>query len=143
MYSFWDLSQSSEALDPHSDDPYRYAPPGIRILFCVEASGHGGGESEIVNGIAACEKMRIENPQGFKLLAETPIPYIRYREDVVPQGADVHLRSRATVLKVTPEGDVDGIRFHERSMATFDLPAAIVDDYYLALIELSKIIPTN
>jgi alpha-ketoglutarate-dependent taurine dioxygenase len=136
----WDLSQSNEALDPHSDDPYRYAPPGIRVLFCVEASNLGGGKSEIVNGIAAGEKMRLENPHGFKLLAETPIPYIRYREDAVPQGGDVHLRSRAPVLSVTPAGDVEGIRFHERSMATFDLPKEIVDDYYQALIELSKII---
>jgi len=139
----WDLSQSSEALDPHSDDPYRYSPPGVRILFCVEASGGGGGASSLTNGIAACEEMRSVDIEGFKLLSEISIPYIRYREDIVPQGADVHLRSRAPIIRINENKEIEGIRFHERSMGTFDLPPEVVDDYYLALIKFSKIITSG
>ena len=33
----WELSQSGLALDPHTDDPYRYTPSGCSFLHCIEA----------------------------------------------------------------------------------------------------------
>jgi len=136
----WDLSQSSEALDPHTDDPYRYSPPGIRVLYCLEASDEGGGQSEIVNGVSVCEKLRELDPQAFALLSSIAVPFIRYREDVVDQGKDVHLRAEATIIKLDREGQVCGFRFHERSMATLDINPDLMDDFYKALIKLSEMV---
>lgn len=136
----WDLSQSSEALDPHTDDPYRYSPPGIRILYCVEASKDGGGQSEIVNGISVCEHLRQSNPRGFELLSTLPVPHIRYRESAVPQVQDVHLKAEAKVINLDREGEVCGFRFHERSMATLDLAPELMEEYYQALIQLSHLV---
>jgi len=48
----WTMSQSTAAMDPHTDDPYRYTPSGISILHCFESSPTGGGRSTLVDGFA-------------------------------------------------------------------------------------------
>jgi len=136
----WEMSQSSEALHPHTDDPYRYEPPGISILHCLEASGQGGGESQIVDGFAAAEKLREEDPEAFNLLATVAVPHIRYRQDPVPQGDDVYLLAIAPVISLDRFGKICGLRFHERSFATLDIEPELMDAYYKALIKLAKLL---
>ncbi|MGF1527294.1 MAG: TauD/TfdA family dioxygenase [Candidatus Competibacterales bacterium] len=136
----WDLSQSQEALHPHTDDPYRYSPPGISVLHCLQASEGEGGRSLMVDGLGACLALRQADPCAFELLATVAVPFIRYREDPVPQGADVHLRAVAPVINLDRDGDVCGLRFHERSMAPLDMDPALMDDYYRALIELCRLL---
>lgn len=57
-------SQSSAALDLHTDDPYRYTPSGMSILHCVEASagdGHVGGATIVVDGFAVADAIAAED----------------------------------------------------------------------------------
>ncbi|WP_192035634.1 TauD/TfdA family dioxygenase [Halomonas sp. YLGW01] len=136
----WDLSQSEQALHPHTDDPYRYSPPGISMLHCLQASESDGGISQIVDGFAVCEALRHQDPAAFELLATTPMPFVRYREDPVPQGADVHLRALAPIIKLDRDGEVCGFRFHERSIAPLDIAPTAMDDVYRALIKLATLV---
>ncbi len=57
----WEMSQSTKALHPHTDDPYRHNPPGISVLHCIEAD-ETGGRSQIVDGFAAAAALRNEDP---------------------------------------------------------------------------------
>ena len=136
----WEMSQSQEALHPHTDDPYRYSPPGISILHCLEASESGGGTSQLVDGFAAATTLREEDPRAFELLATVAIPFVRYREDPVPQGKDVRLQAVATVISLDRDGEIGGIRFHERSMGPLDVDPDIVDDYYKAMMSFAKLL---
>ncbi|QFT83941.1 Gamma-butyrobetaine dioxygenase [Halomonas sp. THAF12] len=136
----WDLSQSDQPLHPHTDDPYRYSPPGISMLHCLQASESEGGTSQIVDGFAVCEALRRQDPAAFDLLAATPMPFVRYREDPVPQGADVHLRAMAPIIKLDRDGEVCGFRFHERSIAPLDMAPEVMDSVYHALIKLATLV---
>lgn len=131
----WELSQSTAALDPHTDDPYRYTPSGMSILHCVEASSDGGGRSSLVDGFAVAEDLRHRAPVAFQLLSSVAVPWIRYRAESVDQGEAVHMRADASVIALDRDGEVCGIRFHERSMGVLEIEPELMAAYYRALIE--------
>lgn len=136
----WELSQSDLALHVHTDDPYRHTPPGISLLHCVEASPEGGGVSVLVDGFSVAERFREVDPDGFGLLTTVPVPFIRYREDPVPQGDDVWLLTEAPIISIDGSGTISGLRYHERSMAPLDLPPELMGRYYPALIAFTKLL---
>jgi gamma-butyrobetaine dioxygenase len=131
------MSQSTSAMDPHTDDPYRYTPSGISVLHCIEASPTGGGRSTLVDGFAVAESIRTEVPAAFDLLCSVAVPWVRHRADSVEQGEAVHLIADAPVIAVDRDGAVCGVRFHERSMGTLDIDPDLMDLYYRALIEFT------
>ncbi|MFK8025640.1 MAG: TauD/TfdA family dioxygenase [Ilumatobacter sp.] len=131
-------SQSQAALDPHTDDPYRYGPSGVSILHCVSPSDGDGGASTIVDGFAIAVELSHVAPEAFELLVRTPIPYLHVRDQAVEQGAEVHLRADAPVIRLDASGRVCGIRFHERSMAPLALPVDEMDAVYRALMRFAR-----
>lgn len=133
----WELSQSTDALDPHTDDPYRYTPSGASILHCIEASDDGG-RSVVVDGFAVTESLRADRPEAFEILASTPVPWIRHRSDAVEQGEAVHLRAHAPIIRLDAEHEVAGIRFHERSLGPLHLEPVLIGPFYDALIEFTR-----
>lgn len=133
----WEFSQSGLALDPHTDDPYRYTPSGTSILHCVEVSTTGG-ESIFVDGFGVAEDIKDNDPDAFDLLTETSVPFVRHRSESVEQGDDVHLIAHAPVVSLDRDHEIVGIRFHERSMAPLDVDPSQVGAYYRALIAFAK-----
>lgn len=136
-------SQSSAELDPHTDDPYRYAPPGISILHCVSPCDGGGGETTIVDGFAVADALADEAPWAHETLRTVPVPYVHRRDSDVEQGAAVHLRAEAPIISVDHAGRVCGVRFHERSMAPLRLDPDTTDDVYRALIVFSRMVNSD
>ena len=134
----WTMSQSTAAMDPHTDDPYRYTPSGISILHCFEASPTGGGRSTLVDGFAVAEAIRSEAPGAFELLTSVAVPWVRHRTESVDQGEAVHLIAHAPVIALDRDGAIAGVRFHERSMGTLDIAPELMDGYYRALVEFTK-----
>ena len=134
----WELSQSGLALDPHTDDPYRYSPSGCSFLHCIEASA--GGESLLVDGFAIAAELRDDDPDAFDLLSETAVPFVRHRSESVDQGEDVHLVAYAPIISLDRDHEICGIRFHERSMAPLDVEPSRVGDYYRAFIKFAKMV---
>lgn len=136
----WTMSQSTNAMDPHTDDPFRYNPSGASLLHCIDASPTGGGASTLVDGFEVAATIRREHPQAFELLTSVSVPFIRYRSDSVDQGDAVNMQAHAPVIRLDRDGDVCGIRFHERSMGSLDLDPDLTDRYYRALIVFTKLI---
>lgn len=131
-------SQSASALDPHTDDPYRYSPAGMSILQCVAPCSGVGGASTIVDGFAIAESIANDDPEAFELLATVPVPYEHRRAAAVQQGAAIHLRAEAPVIAVDSGGSVCGVRFHERSMATLQLSPETTERFYRALMIFAR-----
>lgn len=134
----WTMSQSTAAMDPHTDDPYRYTPSGISILHCFEASPTGGGRSTLVDGFAVADDIRVNAPEAFELLTTVAVPWVRHRTDSVDQGEAVHLIAHAPIISLDRDGAIAGVRFHERSMGTLDIDLVLMDGYYRALIEFTS-----
>ncbi|MEM8747019.1 MAG: TauD/TfdA family dioxygenase [Actinomycetota bacterium] len=131
-------SQSESALDPHTDDPYRYHPPGISILHCMSPCDGHGGASTVTDGFAIARSIAVDDPEAFHLLTTIDVPYVHRRDRSVEQGAAVDLRAAAPVISLDRGGHVCGVRFHERSMAPLQLDADLVDAFYRALMLFSR-----
>lgn len=71
-------------LPPHQDLAYYESPPGLQLLHCVEQRGIVGGESTLVDGMAAAQTLREMAPDLFETLTTTQATFCKQRE-----GADM------------------------------------------------------
>ncbi len=120
------LAYTGLGLQAHTDNPYRDPVPTLQILYCLENSAEGG-ESLVVDGFAAAERLRRESPRGFDLLSRYAARF-EYRGS-----AGVHLYSRRPMIEVSADGELTAIRFNNRSTAPLtDIPYDDMADYYTA-----------
>ncbi|QDI75778.1 MULTISPECIES: gamma-butyrobetaine dioxygenase [Leisingera] len=128
------LAYTGLGLQAHTDNPYRDPVPSLQILYCLENSAEGG-DSIVVDGFRAAERLREENPEGFALLAGYPARF-EYK------GSDgVHLRARRPMIELSPDGELIAVRFNNRSSAPFtDIPFEKMEAYYAAYRRLGEII---
>ncbi len=128
------LAFTGLGLQAHTDNPYRDPVPTLQILYCLENSAEGG-DSIVVDGFRAAERLNRENPEGFALLAGYPARF----EYVGSDG--VCLRSRRPMIELSPDGELIGIRFNNRSTAPLvDVPFDKMEAYYTAYRQLGAII---
>ena len=120
------LAYTGLGLQAHTDNPYRDPVPTLQILYCLENSAEGG-ESLVVDGFAAAERLREESPRGFDLLS-------RYSARFEYRGSGgVQLFARRPMIEVSADGELTAIRFNNRSTAPLtDIPYDDMADYYAA-----------
>ncbi|KAI2513838.1 taurine catabolism dioxygenase [Fragilaria crotonensis] len=78
------LAYTTIRLPPHQDLAYYESPPGLQLLHCVEQRGVVGGESILVDGLAAAQALREMAPELFEILTSTNATFCKQRE-----GADM------------------------------------------------------
>lgn len=128
------LAYTSLGLQAHTDNPYRDPVPTMQILYCLENSTEGG-ENMVVDGFRAAQRLQAENPHGFQLLTQYCARYEYAGE------AGVCLRSRRPMIELAPDGELQAIRFNNRSTAAItDVPFEHMADYYAAYRRLGEII---
>jgi gamma-butyrobetaine dioxygenase len=101
-----DLAYTSLFLDCHTDNPYRSPVPGVQLLHCL-VNETSGGLSTLVDGFAAAEALREQDPEGFLILARTPVRF-RFRD----RGTEL-VRS-ATLIEMDAAGRLEAINFSPR-----------------------------
>ncbi len=128
------LAYTSLGLQAHTDNPYRDPVPTMQLLYCLENTAEGG-ESFVVDGFRAAQRLRREMPEGFALLA-------RHCARFEYAGAsDVRLRSRRPMIELAPDGELIAVRFNNRSLAAVtDVPYEEMPAYYAAYRRLAAII---
>jgi len=128
------LAYTGLALQAHTDNPYRDPVPTIQVLYCLQSSAPGG-DNVLVDGFMAVTQLRKENPHGFDLLS-------RYCARFEYAGKkDVCLQSKRPIIELSADGQLQGIRFNNRSAAPFtDIPFEHMTDYYAAYRRLGEII---
>ena len=126
------LAFTGRALGAHTDNPYRDPVPGLQLLHCLEASA-GGGETLLVDGFRAAERLRHAAPERFDLLTTHEVPF-RFHD------ADCDLRARGPVIALDGAGAVAAIRYNNRSAAAFDMPDDIVPDFYEAYRHFGRLV---
>ncbi|HEY4162429.1 MAG TPA: TauD/TfdA family dioxygenase [Dongiaceae bacterium] len=125
---------TSRAQTPHTDEPFRYAPPGIFFLHCLEAGADKEGASIFVDGFAAAERLRQESPESFRLLSTQPMNFHRRH------AGTVDLRCRARVFSLDDDGEVVGVRYNDRATGAFDQALDGVDAMMDAAAEFMRIV---
>lgn len=128
------LAYTGLGLQAHTDNPYRDPVPTLQILYCLENSADGG-DSLVVDGFRAAQRLRDESPESFRLLS-------RYRARFEYAGAPgVQLRACRPVIELAPDGELIAIRFNNRSAAPLtDVPFDQLPAYYEACRRFGEII---
>ncbi|MGJ8628977.1 MAG: 2-trimethylaminoethylphosphonate dioxygenase [Sulfitobacter sp.] len=128
------LAFTGLGLQAHTDNPYRDPVPTVQVLYCLESSA-SGGESMVVDGFRAAEKLREENEEWFDVLTR-----FCARFEYAGLG-DVLLQSRRPMIELAPDGELIGIRFNNRSTAAItDVPFDKMEIYYAAYRRFAEII---
>lgn len=126
-------SNTGHYLPPHTDESYRHDAPGISFFHCLQAAPKGG-ESTLVDGFCAAERLRESAPDSFAVLSEIPVFFQRY---ALPQE---DMRSHTRMLVTDIDGDVIGVRWTDRTLPPQDLPEQHVEPVYRAIRKLWKIV---
>ena len=132
-----DYSYMTGALLAHTDTTYRSAPMGMQVLHAVYNDCEGG-ESLLLDGFHVAEQLRAKMPEGFELLANTPVPQ-HYRKE---RGNANHYYSFETILKTEPVTDeLYWIRYNPYAREPLNtVPPEKQPELYAALSELSRMV---
>ncbi len=128
------LAYTSLGLQAHTDNPCRDPTPTLQILYGLENAAEGG-DSQVVDGFRAAERLRDEDPDAFACLAKHCARF-EYK------GSNgVHLLARRPMVELAPDGELIGIRFNNRSAAPItDVPFDEMERYYAAYRRFGEII---
>ncbi len=128
------LAYTGLGLQAHTDNPYRDPVPTLQILYCLENSAEGG-DSMLVDGFRAVERLRDEDPRALALLSGHCARF------EYSGSAGVRLTSRRPMIELAPDGELIGVRFNNRSAAPItDVPYEDMADYYAAYRRFGEII---
>ena len=126
------LAFTAGPLEMHTDLPGEETAPGVQFLHCM-ANSVEGGLSLFLDGAAAAETLRTEDPEAFNILATHDIPFF-YRHD------NWDYRSHQRVIELDTAGRVTGVTISQHLQDNFDLPQDVLDDYYPAFIKFLKLL---
>ena len=118
------LAYTSQAIRPHTDNPYRDPAPTVQLLHCLRAAGEGG-DTGLVDGFAAAAELRTTDAESFGVLAKTPVSFGYVDKET-------ELRASLPLIQLSPRGRVRGVRFNNRSMRPLQRPYAEVTAFYAA-----------
>jgi trimethyllysine dioxygenase len=119
-----DTAFTSLAIEPHTDGTYVHDAPGLQTLHCLQKDSVGG-ESQLVDGLAIAEKMRVECPEYFKILSSINIPG-RYIKD------GTYLEAKRPLIRVNDKNEVVQISFNNHDRAPFRLDNDLMSQFYEA-----------
>ena len=121
------LAYSDQALDLHTDNPYRDPVPTLQLLHAITTDA-GGGETMFVDGFAHAEALRREAPDAFDVLARTPV-----RFTFAAESGDVWSFA-APVVSLDAQGAVEAVRLNHRSLDLEHGDPQAVDGWYDAYL---------
>jgi gamma-butyrobetaine dioxygenase len=126
------LAYTGVALSAHTDNPYRDPVPTVQLLHCLRAAGEGG-DTTLVDGFAAADRLRETNRAAFDTLSRVWLPF-RY------DGPTAVLACRAPVISVDDEGAVTQVRWNGRGLQPPDMAPAEIGALYRALAAFGEVL---
>ncbi len=123
---------TAAALELHTDVPAEEVAPGIQYLH-MRANSVDGGLNLFGDGVAAANDFREIDPEGFRLLAETEIPFYCEHDTY-------DMRSYQRVIELDHHGEVSGLTISQHMLDLIDLPQEALDAYYPAFCRFGKLL---
>uniref|UniRef100_M4BSJ9 trimethyllysine dioxygenase n=1 Tax=Hyaloperonospora arabidopsidis (strain Emoy2) TaxID=559515 RepID=M4BSJ9_HYAAE len=129
-----DTASSDQELLHHTDGTYMREPPGLQIFNCVAQAGTGG-ESRYMDSFHVAETLRAEDPNAFRVLSTTMLPYFTV-------DTDAHLATMEPLIRVDWAGNIVQFRHNDYDRAPLThLSFAEVGEFYKAhrtLLEIMR-----
>jgi alpha-ketoglutarate-dependent taurine dioxygenase len=127
------LAYSDLGLGLHTDNPYREPVPGFQALHALIASPDGG-DSLFADGFALAEHLRGSDPEGFLLLAQTPVPF-HYRS------LNADLYAERPLIQLSCRGEVSAVHYNSRSIAPLlDVSPRAAAPFYAAYRRFAELL---
>ncbi|NVK62291.1 MAG: TauD/TfdA family dioxygenase [Rhodobacteraceae bacterium] len=123
---------TASALELHTDTPAEEHAPGVQFLHC-RANTVEGGYSLYADGVAVANDFRARDPEGFKLLAETKVPFFCEHDTY-------DMRSRQTIIELDQHGEVSGLTISQHMLDISDLDQELLDRWYPAFCRFGKML---
>jgi len=101
------LADTALALAVHTDNPYRDPTPTLQLLHCL-ASSADGGDTILVDGFNAVERLRKEAPAMLDVLAARPIRFA-FRDPACDLVAEF------PIVSLNHRGEPVAVHFNNRS----------------------------
>ncbi|NET08986.1 MAG: hypothetical protein F6K16_30650, partial [Symploca sp. SIO2B6] len=131
------VANSGRRLMPHTDDAYQDAPPGIIFFHCLIASNDGSGQSIFVDGFELLQRLRQEDPEGFKLLSKYELCF-RKRYD-----ARIDMQTCEPIIHLDSRGNLKRVRISNLFAAPLDMPEEVIEPFYAAYRKLMRLYADN
>jgi gamma-butyrobetaine dioxygenase len=126
------LAYTSVKLNAHTDVPNRRGLPGLQFLHCIEFAADGG-ESILVDGYEAANRLRVRHPDLHELL--TTIEVAHHFQD-----AHHSIANSYPILGTDSGGNYTEIRFNNALMEPFDVDPEAVIPLYRAIQAFGSIL---
>ncbi|NQX39256.1 gamma-butyrobetaine dioxygenase [Pedobacter steynii] len=118
------LTFTSQALSPRTDNPYRDPVPTLQLLHCLH-NEVTGGDTIVVDGFKVATAMRKKHPDLFELLSRVPVSF-RFRDK------DHWIERKTTIIGLDPQKKLHSIRFNNRAIQPFEMDNQLIPDFYRA-----------
>ena len=92
-----------------------------------------GGNSLYADGVAVANDFRTRDPEGFKVLSETPVPFFCEHDTY-------DMRSRQTIIELDQHGEVSGLTISQHMLDISDLDQELLDSWYPAFCRFGKML---
>jgi gamma-butyrobetaine dioxygenase len=133
------VGDTTSPLDPHVDEPYRYAAIGITVFQVLRPSSNGGA-STLVDGFEAARRLKARWPEEFELLCNTQVTCQRFDPGDNSHGNMRWYKSRLPIIRLDERGEVCGVRMNERQISPLDVPGDQMVPVYRALKRLFELL---
>ena len=125
------LGYTDAAIAPHTDQPFLDQPPRYQLLHCMRAADQGG-DSYVVDGLAAARYLAASDTEAFRVLRTTPVHFHRRQRAF-------ERRVSSPILSLLEEGGFR-IRYSYFTMAPQQLAFAEMDGWYRAYRSFAAIV---
>ncbi|NPD16356.1 DUF971 domain-containing protein [Xinfangfangia sp. D13-10-4-6] len=126
---------TSAALELHTDTPAEEHAPGVQFLH-MRRNSVEGGRNLFGDGVAAANDFRKIDPEGFRILSETDVPFYCEHDTY-------DMRSRQRIIELDQHGEVSGLTISQHMLDIIDLPQTEMDRFYPAFCAFGKLLQSD
>lgn len=123
---------TAAALELHTDVPAEEHAPGIQFLH-MRSNSVQGGRNLFADGFAAANDFRMIDPDGFRILAETDVPFYCEHDTY-------DARSWQRIIELDRHGHVAGLAISQHMLDISDLPQRALDAWYPAFCRFGQLL---
>ena len=119
------INHTDDALESHTDLPYRERSPGIRLLHCLRQTS--GGTSTLVDGLNCANIFRKTNPELFDVLTKNQVLFSYCNNE-----NHLWFREKRPIICLNSDQSIKEIHYSRTAMRPPLLPLKLIDKFYQA-----------
>lgn len=134
------VAYTSSALCPHQDLAYYESTPGMQLLHCVAMGDEVvGGESTLIDAMAAAHQLRQLRPKSFETLTKCPATFVKQRDGACMTYRRPHIALAEDVCGIF-DREITAVHWSPPFEGPVCLPPEVLDDYYEAYADFERLL---